>query len=196
LQYHQIVQTLLVEIFGPLSIAFLLLVIVFGFRNLIRQFRSRQTPGQLQAARDAFRARLVHPNATQVEQGIGALLPQRLLTLYEDHQTILTEQLEIAARNSSPDESAEWIEAFLPLDLESQKLACDLSAQGWGKGFCFATDGAGNFYWVPASDTRQLDAPVFFANHEPVANEKVTDSLDEFLSRPRTIHSGEEALVG
>ncbi|HTQ60481.1 MAG TPA: SMI1/KNR4 family protein [Candidatus Solibacter sp.] len=190
-------QTLLVEAFGPLVVAFALFVAVFGVRRLIHQFRNRLTPEQHQAERDSFRNRLVHPHAGQVEQGIGALLPQRLITLYEDHQTILTEQIEIRRpepdpRNlTEPKNPAEWIEAFLPLDLESQKLAINLTAQGWGKGFCFATDGSGNFYWIPAADVRQADAPVFFAHTDPVANEQVAASLDELLTWPRTLHSSE-----
>jgi hypothetical protein len=115
----------------------------------------------------------VHPRAEEVEQGIGALLPQRLLTLYDDHQTILTEQIEIRRPDTDPEDaaaqkdlagpelSAEWIEAFLPLDLESQKYTVDLAVFGCGKGFCFATDGAGNFYWTPLSETRQADARSF-----------------------------------
>ncbi len=190
-------QTLLVEAFGPLVVAFAIFVAVFGARRLLHQFRNRLTPEQLEAARDSFRSRLVHPHAEQVEQGIGALLPERLLTLYDDHQTVLTEQLEIRRpdtdpRNfTEPKNPAEWIEAFLPLDLESYKLAINLPGQGWGKGFCFATDGEGNFYWVPATGVRQTDAPVFFAHTDPVANEQVAASLDEFLSWPRTLHSPE-----
>lgn len=180
-------QTLFVEIFGPLAIAFVIWVLVGGVRSAYRQFRARQTPEQLQAARDAFRSRLVHPNSVQVEQGIGAFLPQRLLTLYENHQLVLTEQIEIRRPDANQKNSSEWIEAFLPLDLESQKFTIDLSAQGWGKGFCFATDGSGNFYWTPAAATRQPDAPVFFASHEPIAKEQVAASLDEFLSWPRTV---------
>jgi hypothetical protein len=193
-------QTLLVEAFGPLVVAFMLFVAVVGARRLLHQVRNRQTPEQLQAARDSFRKRLIHPNPAEVEQGIRACLPQRLITLYEDHPTLLNEQIEIRRPPPNPENPlepqnpAEWIEAFLPLDLESQKYVLDLSAQGWGKGFCFATDGEGNFYWIPASDGRQVDAPVFFAHSDPVLNEKVAASLDEFLSWPRTIHLPESGI--
>lgn len=190
-------QTLLAEAFGPLVVAFAIFVAVFGTRRLLHQFRSRMTPEQHEAARDSFRNRLVHPHAEEVEQGIGAFLPRSLVTLYEDHQTILTERLEIRRPDPDPNNftepknPAEWIEAFLPLDLESQKFAIDLRAQGWGKGFCFATDGEGNFYWVPASDARQADGPVFFAHTDPVANEQVAGSLEEFLAWPRVFHATE-----
>jgi hypothetical protein len=150
----------------------------------------------------------VHPRAEEVEQGIGALLPQRLLTLYDDHQTILTEQIEIRRPETDPADaaaqedlagaklSAEWIEAFLPLDLESQKYTVDLAVFGCGQGFCFATDGAGNFYWTPLGETRQADAPVFFVCHDPQGNEQVASSLDEFFSWPRTIHAPESETTG
>jgi len=190
-------QTLLVEAFGPLVVAFVVFVAVVGARRLLYQYRNRLSPEQRQAARDAFRSRLVHPNASEVEQGIGAYLPERLLSLYGDHQTVLTEQIEIRRPTPNPENPAEpqnpaeWIEAFLPLDLESQKYTLDLSAQGWGKGFCFATDGEGNFYWIPANDTRLPDARVYFAHTDPVANEQVATSLDELLSWPRIIHSPE-----
>ena len=184
-------ETIMIEVFGPLMAAFLLLMAAFGIRRLLHQFRNRMTSEQRQAARDSFRRRLVHPNPSEVEQEMGALLPQRLLTLYSDHQTILAEELEIRRQNRDGMRSAEWIEAFLPLDLESQEYTVDLTEHGWGKGFCFATDGAGNFYWVPVSHTRQPDAPVFFACHDPFGNEQVASSLDDFLSWPRTSHSPE-----
>jgi hypothetical protein len=188
-------QTLLVEAFGPLVVAFIVFVAVTGARRLVHHFRNRLTPEQFQAARDSFRNRLVHPNASEIEQGIGAFLPQRLLDLYDDRQTILTEQLELRRPPANPENPAEpqnpaeWIEAFLPLDLESQKYALNLPDQGWCKGFCFATDGEGNFYWTPANDTRLPDAPVYFAHTDPVANEQVASTLDEFLSWPRIIHA-------
>jgi hypothetical protein len=122
-------ETLLLEAFGPLVVALVVFVAVAGARRLVHHFRNRLTPDQLQAARDSFRNRLVHPNAAAVEQGIGAFLPQRLLDLYDDRQTILTEQLEIRRPPANPENPAEpqnpaeWIEAFLPLDLESQKYA-------------------------------------------------------------------------
>src|SRR6266436_3950228 len=194
-------KTLLIEAFGPLVVAFYLFVAVYGMRRLLHQFRNRLTPQQRQAARDSFRNRLIHPSRLEVEQGIGALLPQRLIALYDDHQTILTEQIEIRrpAPNpenpAEPQNPAEWVEAFLPLDLESQKYVLDLAAQGWDRGFCFATDGEGNFYWIPANETRLPDAPVFFAHTDPVANEQVASSLDEFLSWPRIVHSPEAQQV-
>jgi hypothetical protein len=178
-------------------------VAISGARRFVHQFRNRLSPEQIQAARDSYRNRLVHPKALEVEQGIGALLPQRLLSLYEDHQTILAEQIEIhgpkpSQMESSRQKSAEaaehsavWIEAFLPLDMESQKYTVDLGVFGCGKGFCFATDGAGNFYWIAATDARLADAPVFFACHDPFGNEQIAPSLDEFLNWPRTIHEPE-----
>jgi hypothetical protein len=180
----QATQTLLVEAFGPLVGAFFLLALVLG----IRRWRTmRQGPEEQQAEREAFRRRLIQPQAAQVEQGMGGFLPERLITLYEDQQTVLAEEVEISRPGSG--DSGDWIEAFLPLDLESQKFTVDLPEQGWGKGFCFATDGAGNFYWVPLSEMRQADAPVFFACHDPYGNQEVAASLEEFLSWPRKVHS-------
>jgi hypothetical protein len=37
-------------------------------------------------------------------------------------------------------------------------------------------------YWVPVSDEPQIDAPVYFACHDPYGNEKVSNSLEEFLN--------------
>jgi hypothetical protein len=194
LQYYLSVETLLVEIFCPLSVAFVLFVIVMAIRRSLNRDGVPRSKEELIAAREAFRVRLQHPNAVQVEQGMAAFLPQRLLTLYEEHQTLLNEQIEIRRPGASAEDPAEWIEAFLPLDLESQKYACDLPSRGLGKGFCFATEGTSNFYWVPLCDTRQTDAPVFFVSGDPRANEKVAESLDEFLSWPRTIHAREGEL--
>ena len=69
---------------GPLAVAFLLLIAASGVRRFFHQLRHRQTPKQLQAARESFRNRLVHPSPSEVEQGIGGFLPQRLIALYAD----------------------------------------------------------------------------------------------------------------
>jgi hypothetical protein len=195
LRYHQNVETLLAEIFGPLSVAFVLFVIVMAIRRTLNRDQVPRSKEELLAAREAFRARLRQPNASQVEQGMGGCLPLRLLALYDDQQTILSEQIEIRRPDGDPAQSAEWIEAFLPLDLESQKYACDLPARGLGKGFCFATEGTGNFYWVPLGEKRQIDAPVFYVSLDPRANDKVANFLDEFLSWPRTIHANDSELT-
>ena len=76
------------------------------------------------------------------------------------------------------------MEDFLPRDWEGQQYACDLELLANAKGFCFARDGCGNFYWVPVSDARHPDAPVFFACHVPWGTERIADSLEEFLSWP------------
>jgi SMI1/KNR4 family protein SUKH-1 len=185
-------QTIFVEVFGPLAFVFLLWVAIGGARTALRYFRSRETPEQLEAARMAFLARLVHPNAAEVEKGIGAFLPQRLIEFYENQQTLQTERVEIRKPGTPAEAPSEWIESFLPMDMESQRFSIDLVKQGWGKGFCFATNGAANFYWIPASDTRQSDAPVFFASSDPPTNEKVCESLAEFLSWPRTPDPADE----
>lgn len=148
-------EKLFLETFGPLVFALLLLALVLSGKRLLHQLRNRMTPEQAQAARDAFRNRLVHPNAAAVEEALGALLPERLLTLYRDHPTVLTEKIEIRRAADESQDSAEWIEAFLPLDLETQRLTMHAGQPALGKGFCFATDGAGSFYCVPASAVRR-----------------------------------------
>ena len=184
LQYDDFMEKIFLEVFGPLVVAFGLLVLVTGIRRSWHRLRAPSTEA-LREAREEFRERLVRPNPLQVEKGMGGKLPQSVIELYDDSPTVLSEQIEIRHPAPNAEDSVEWIAAFLPLDLESQKYVIDLVKAGWGKGFCFATDGSGNFYWVPLSDSRQTDAPVFYACHDPWGNEKVADSLTEFLSWPR-----------
>lgn len=184
-------QKLLLEAFGPMVVAFLLLAVVLSGKRLLHRVRNRQSPEERQAARDSFRNRLVHPKHDEIEHALGAFLPERLLTLYRDHPTVLTEQLELRNPEGEPKDASEWIEAFLPLDLETQKLTAHALPESWGKGFCFATDGEGSFYCVPMNKVRQPDAPVFFAANDPPAVEQVADSLDQFLSWSRTLHGAD-----
>lgn len=160
-------------------------VSILWLRDKIFNSSRKRTPQQIQAGWDAYRERLLHPQQANVEAELGALLPQRLLGLYADKELLLSQQFDVCPPGKDPKKAKEWIENFLPLDSEGQKYTCDLELLAEAKGFCFAADGCGNFYWVPVSVTRQPDSRVFFACHDPWGNEKVADSLDEFLSWPR-----------
>lgn len=160
---------------------------LLSVRDRVLSLRRRRSPEQIHAEALAYRERLLHPDQGSVETQIGGLLPERLIRLYEDEQTILSKRIEIRSPRTGST-FGEWIDAFLPLDTESQRYTVDLPSAGWGNGFCFAADGMGNFYWMPVGPTRQPDAPVFFACHDPWGNEKIADSLDEFLSWPRVQH--------
>src|SRR5712691_3321107 len=88
MQYHQCVDKLLLFVFGPLVFAAALLVIATGIRRAISRFRSRPTPGQLEANYEAYLQRLLNPQPEAVERELGKLLPERLLQLYEDQSAI------------------------------------------------------------------------------------------------------------
>lgn len=160
-------------------------MLLLWLRDRVRDCRRHKTPEQIDAEASAYRTRLLNPNQNSVESKIGGLLPESLLGLYADHALVLAKGIEIPSQRLGSQESGEWIQEFLPLDIESQQFTWDLEGAGWGKGFCFAADGMGNFYWVPVNATRQPDTPVFFACHDPWGNEKIAESLLEFLSRPR-----------
>lgn len=137
------------------------------------------------ASEAAYRERLLNPKPDEVETHLGGFLPGSLIEMYADKDLIQHETLELHSPKGSVDNNFEWIEAFLSLDVESQKYTCDLAELGWGKGSNFAADGCGNFYWVPVDAIRKNDAPVYFACHDPWGNEKIAESLREFLSWPR-----------
>ena len=170
---------LILGLFLALPVCILLL------RDKIFASSRRRAAGQVQAESQAYCERLLNPQQAEVEPEIG-LLPVRLIKMYSDRELILSENLDICPPGKDPIKSSERINNFLPLDLEGQKYTCDLELLAKAKGFCFAADGCGNFYWVPVSDTRQPDAPVFYACHDPWGNTKVANSLEDFLSWPRT----------
>ena len=113
----------------------------------------------------------------------GGLLPRRLVALYAQTDLLLVRNFKICAPGKDPSKESWWIGDFIPMTVEDQKWTCDLAE--FGKGFCFAGDGMGNFYWVPVEAQRRDDAPVYFACHDPWGNEKVCHTLEEFLSWPR-----------
>ena len=158
---------------------------ILWLRDRIFRSSRKRAAEQVQAQAQAYRERLLHPQQAQVEAEAGLLLPQRLITMYADKELVLNEEFDICPSGKDPKKSSVWIEDFLPLDCEGQQYTCDLELLANAKGFCFARDGCGNFYWVPVSDTRQSDSPVFFACHDPWGNEKVANNLEEFLSWPR-----------
>jgi hypothetical protein len=174
-------------ILGVVAILFLTLllpVILLRIRDWFRG-RRRGSDERIPAHMVAYRESLLRTDPVAVEEELGGLLSKRLTLMYEDHQAILSRNIELRPPHLGPKQRGRRIERFLPLDPESQEGTCDLQEAGWGQGFCFAVDGAGNFYWQPVTKERHLDAPVFFACHDPWGNEKVADSLEDFLSWPR-----------
>lgn len=167
-----------------LALFLLLPVCILLLRDRIFRSSRKRTVEHVQAESQAYCERLLHPQQAEVEAELG-LLPERLIRMFSDAQLVLSEKLAICPPGKDPKKFGEWIDNFLPLDLESQQYTCDLALLAKAKGFCFATDGCGNFYWVPVSDARQPDSPVFFACHDPWGNAKVADSLEEFLTWPR-----------
>ena len=163
-------------------------VSILWLRDIIFRSSRKRTPDQILARTHAYHQRLVNPQQALVEAEMGALLPQRLIAMYSDKELVLSQDLNIYPPGKDPKKSSEWIDNFLPLDSEGQKYTCDLELLANAKGFCFAGDGCGNFYWVPVSNIRQPDTPVFFACHDPWGNEKIADTLEEFLSWPRLLH--------
>ena len=61
-----------------------------------------------------------------------------LITMYSDRELILSKKLSICPPGKDAKGSSEWIDNFLPPDLEGQKYTCDLELLAKAKGFCFA----------------------------------------------------------
>jgi len=166
---------------GLIAFIFLVLpVAVLTIRDKIWYRSKRLTPVGREAARKVWIERLRRPQFDEVEKICGGVLPDRLKLAYQQEEVILSEDVELAAPEAKAKQHFYYVAHFVPLDAERQNTTTDLSE--FGRGCCFAADGMGNFYWVPVSDTPQMDAPVYFACHDPYGNEKVADSLDEFLS--------------
>lgn len=179
-------EKLLFEAFGPLIVAAVLLLIVMGVRDVVARFRSRLSPEQLSAAREAYQRRLLNPQPADVERELGRKLPERLLQLYEDKTAIQSGGFKIMKPGGSRWRSVRWpVYCFEPLDIES--LHALPYEEEFGPGFCFAASGSGCWYWMGASDLRAKDSPVIFFDYDGSGShgEKVADTLDEFLSWPR-----------
>jgi hypothetical protein len=186
MQYHQLVDKLLLLVFGPLAFAAALLVIVTSIRRAIAGYRSRPTPDQLKAAYESYLRRLLNPQPDAVEKELGNLLPERLLQLYQDKSAIQAAGFQL----EKPAKKRWWpkpwqVYCFEPLDLES--LNNSPYEEELGPGFCFANTGRGSWYWIAASDQRAKDSPVIFLDYDGGGSHGaiVANSLDEFLNLPR-----------
>ena len=130
----------------------------------------------------AYRKRLLAPQPHLVEQSLGALLPKRLLALYNDKETILANEFYVHPEITHPESQHFYVVEFLPLDAESQQELKDMSA--FGKVFCFAR-GDESYFWLPLNENRQKDAPVYQISLEDGQNIRVADSLEQFLGWAR-----------
>jgi len=158
-------------------------VLILLLRDKIRSVRFRESDAKREQRLNAWRGRMMRPEVEEVEELCGGKLPQRLIDMYSHHDLIFSHDFEVCVPGKDPKKNSWGIGDFEPLTVQDQMATCDLSE--FGKGFCFAGDGMGNFYWVPVDDEQKKDAPVYFACHDPWGNEKVAESLEEFLSWPR-----------
>jgi len=160
-------------------------VLILWLRDKIGGWIRRESHEEREQRRETWRQRMLHPEVEAVEEYFRGKIPERLIAMYSDHGLVFKDDLELCPPGKDPKkDSSWWIADFVPLTVEDQEGTCDLSRFA-RKGCCFAGDGVGNFYWVPVHAERKKDARVYFACHDPWGNEKVADSLDEFLSWPR-----------
>jgi len=166
---------------GLIVLIFLVLpVAILTIRDKIWHRSKRATSAEREAARKAWLARLRQPRFDEAEKICGGLLPERLKLAYQQEEVILSEDVELNAPRENMEKHFYYVANFVALDSSGLQGTADLSE--FGRSCCFARDGMGNFHWVPVGDTPQKDAPVYFACHDPYGNEKVADSVDEFLS--------------
>jgi hypothetical protein len=180
-------EKLLLVVFGPLVFAAALLVLVMGVRRAVTRLRSRLTPEQIEAQREAYRSRLLNPQAEAVERELGRMLPERLLRLYADRSTIQSGGFDVEKPGENRRRLRQWpVYCFEPLDIEAlNELPYE---EELGAGFCFATTGGAGWYWVAASEHRENDSAVIFLDYDGGRRhgEKVAESLEEFLAWPRS----------
>jgi hypothetical protein len=177
---------LLLVVFGPLVFAAALLVLVMGVRRAFTRIKSRLTPDQIEAQREAYRSRLLNPQAAAVESELGKMLPARLLRLYADRSAIQSGGFDVAKPGQNRRLKPWPVYCFEPLDIEAlNELPYE---EELGAGFCFATTGRAGWYWVAASERREEDSPVVFLDYEGGGRhgDQVAGSLEEFLGWPRS----------
>jgi hypothetical protein len=166
-------------IVGPIILVVILVVVALAV--LILWLRDKFWERRLKA----WRQRMLNPNPGEVESLCGGLLPQMLVSMYNDKELISHDRFGIYPSQKNAEGSVLWIEDFVPLTAQDQKRTCQ--SNDFGMGCCFAEDGAGNFFWVPVNESRQIDAPVFLTGPDFRSSLRVADSLYEFLHWPRSL---------
>jgi hypothetical protein len=160
-------------------------VLLLWTRDKIKRTRIKKSIETRSLELQQWQQRLLHPKFDEVEAVCGGCVPESLVQMYANKELMLQSRIEVHAQRIDR-KTDQWdISGFIPMDAAEQNHTVDLSVGGWGKGCCFAGDGCGNFFWVPVSQERHRDAPVYFACHNPWGNTKVSDTLTEFLSWPR-----------
>lgn len=138
---------------------------------------------RIRALEKQRRERFLHPQAEAVEEIFGKKLPERLLAMYQDLETVQQENFSL----DIPAQGKRWmgrpgVTKFLPLLPES--IVMPSVPLGLGTSFCFAVDGKNIFYCVGITHERAKDMPVYMITHvaSSWATDHIAKSLQEFLS--------------
>jgi hypothetical protein len=179
------VSDVILTILSLIGLFLVLPILILRVRDKVRDFRFKESKETKDAWNELWNSRLRSPQFDELDTVCGGLVPESLIRLFANKELVQQSNLEIHPHGPESDEDFWSIAWFVPMDREGQKGTFDLSMGLWGIGCCFASDGMGNFFWVPVTEERQPDAPVYFACHDPWGNTKVADSLTVFLSWPR-----------
>ncbi|MDB5335974.1 MAG: Cell wall assembly/cell proliferation coordinating protein [Planctomycetaceae bacterium] len=141
-----------------------------------------------------YEARFSHPDFAAIESQLGRPVPDAYRSLYSDSQIVRTIDLEVVPPDSKSPEDYWPIICFFPADGQSivdlwpGKLLTSSQLP-------FATDGSGGLYYLELLDQNENDPPVFFYHWDGEIREKITDSLNEFLTWRRVATADSEQVV-
>ena len=121
---------------------------------------------------------MLNPQAEALESHLGLRLPGSLVDLYRDSHLVTQADLRVLKPSQSGKGDRLQIEGFLPLD---SAAVMKFSERVFGRVVPFARDRWGNVYCVALSDAPAEDGAVTFFSFDPWREEKVSDSLRQFL---------------
>jgi hypothetical protein len=182
-------ESMSADLFGIGSVL-VSLVLVVGIAILVLRIKDKTLPflfSKRIREREKLRLdRFRNPQADAVERMLGKQLPERLLAMYEDMETVQQEHFHVTPIGKKK----RWlgghdVTRFVPLRPEFILIWPD--GQDPGTGFCFARNAKYFFYWIEASPERTKDEPVYMIScYASVwSKDKIAESLDEFLSWQR-----------